>query len=83
MVLSKLGYYLEVTGDYIKLGDYPSGYSCDKGNLWIKKAQNSKGLRMVHEYQGSNHLVGYIREKGNVITFTTPENEEFTITFNE
>lgn len=83
VVLSKLGYYLEVTGDYIKLGDYPSGYSCDKGNLWIKKAQNSKGLRMVHEYQGSNHLVGYIREKGNVITFTTPENEEFTITFNE
>lgn len=82
VVLSILGYYLEVTGDYIKLGDYPSGYSCDKGNLWIKKAQNSKGMRMVHEYQGNNHLVGYIREKENVIIFTTPENEEFTITFN-
>ena len=83
VVLSPLGYYLEVTGDYIKLGDYPAGFSSERGNIWIKKAQNTKGLRMVHEYMGSNHLIGYIREMDDVITYTNPEGKIFTITFNE
>ena len=83
VVLSTLGYYLEVTGDYIKLGEYPAGFSADRGNVWIKKAQNTKGLRMVHEYMGSYHLIGYIREIDDVITYTNPEGKEFTITFNE
>lgn len=42
VVLSTLGYYLEVTGEYIKLGDYPKWFSPDKGNIWIKKAKDGK-----------------------------------------
>lgn len=82
VVLSTLGYYLEVTGEYIKLGDYPAKFSSNRGNVWIKKAQDNKGLRMIHEYFEIEHLIGYIREEGNVITFTNPEGEEFTITLN-
>lgn len=83
VVLSPLGYYLEVTGDYIKLGDYSVGFSHDKGNVWIKKPlKNGKGYRMEHDIGKANYLIGYIREEDNMIVFTNPNNHVFTITFN-
>lgn len=82
VVLSSLGYYLEVTGDYIKLGNYPEGYSSDKGNVWIKKPVNNLGYRVVHDKESNTHFIGYIREEENRIVFTNPDNEVFTITFN-
>lgn len=83
VVLSSLGYYLEVTGDYIKLGDYPNGYSSKKGNIWIKKPVNRLGFRVVHDNESNAHFIGYVREEENLIVFTNPDNEVFTITFNE
>jgi len=83
VVLSSLGYYLEVTGDYIKLGDYPKGYSSNKGNVWIKKPVNRLGFRVVHDNESNAHFIGYIREEDNLIVFTNPDNEVFTITFND
>ena len=83
VVLSTMGYYLEVTGDYIKLGDYPKGYSSNKGNVWIKKPLNSLGFRVVHDNESKAHFIGYIREEENMIVFTNPANEVFTITFND
>lgn len=83
VVLSTIGYYLEVTGDYIKLGDYPKGYSSNKGNIWIKKPLNKLGYRMVHDNDSNTHFIGYIREEDNLIVFTNPDNEVFTITFND
>lgn len=81
VVLSPSGYYLEVTGDYIKLGNYPKGYATNKGSVWIKKAVNTKGLQIVHDILGMQHLIGYIKEGNNIIIFTNPNNQEFTITF--
>ena len=81
VVLSPFGYYLEVTGDYIKLGDYQEGFTNVEGNVWIKKPVNKKGYRMVHDIDGRLYLIGYLREKKGVISFTNPDNEEFTITF--
>ena len=83
VVLSTLGYYLEVTGDYIKLGDYPKGFSSNKGNVWIKKPLNSLGFRIVHDNESKSHFIGYIREDENMIVFTNPEDEVFTITFSD
>ncbi len=83
VVLSSLGYYLEVTGDYIKLGDYPKGYNYNKGNIWVKKPVNNKGLRLVHDNEKALHFIGYIREEENLIVFTNPDNQVYTITFNE
>ena len=83
VVLSSLGYYLEVTGDYIKLGDYPNGYSSKKGNIWIKKPVNRLGFRVVHDNESNAHFIGYVREEENLIVFTNPDNEVFTITFND
>lgn len=83
VVLSIKGYYLEVTGDYIKLGNYPKGYSYNKGNIWIKKPTNNTGFQIVHVNDKKQHLIGYIREEENLIIFTNPDNEEYTITFNE
>ena len=83
VVLSIKGYYLEVTGDYIKLGNYPKGYSYNKGNIWIKKPTNNTGFQIVHVNDKKQHLIGYIREEDNLIIFTNPDNEEYTITFNE
>ena len=82
VVLSSLGYYLEVNGEYIKLGDYPNGYSYDEGNIWIKKAIDNKGRRMVHNTEDGTYLIGFIREDDNIIVYTNPDGEEFTITFN-
>lgn len=83
VVLSTKGYYLEVTGDYIKLGDYPKGFSSEEGNIWIKKAVNEKGIRMVHDTDEDLHLIGYIREEESKIVFTNPDDKVFTITFSE
>ena len=83
VVLSELGYYLEVDDEYIKLGDYPKGFNSKQGNVWIKKPINARGYRMVHEIQDRDFLIGYIREEEDIITFTNPDGEEYTITFNE
>ena len=83
VVLSKLGYYLEVTGDYIKLGDYPKGFNDKQGNIWIKKPINNKGFRIVHDIEKDYFLIGYIKEEGNKILYTNKDNQEFSITFNE
>lgn len=81
VVLSELGYYLEVNGGYIKLGDYPKDFSHDDGNIWIKKPIIGKGYRMVHDNQVNSHLIGYIREETNKIVYTNPDDEEYTINF--
>lgn len=83
VILSTLGYYLEVSGEYIKLGDYPKGFSSKEGNLWIKKPLDKKGQRMVHDTAEGVYLIGYIREEENMIVYTNPDKEEFTITFSE
>ena len=85
VVLSPLGYYLEVTGDYIKMGDLDKGFSYnkDKGNLWIKSPKDNRGYKMVHDIKGRSHLIGYLRMEKNVIVFTNPKGEEYTITFED
>lgn len=83
VVLSSQGYYLEVIGDYIKLGDYPDGFSSDEGNVWIKKAVDERGLRMVHNIDEEMYLIGYIREEGSKIVYTNSDDRVFTIAFNE
>lgn len=83
VVLSELGYYLEVNDEYIKLGDYPKGFNHNEGNAWIKKPINDKGYRMVHENKTDIHLIGYIREDEDMIVYTNPNDEEYTIPFNE
>ena len=83
VVLSTSGYYLDYKDQYIKLGDYPNGVTSNKGNIWIKKPIDNKGLRMVHDYWGKSYLIGYIKEKKNIITYTNPDGEEYTITIEE
>lgn len=83
VVLSEFGYYLEVSDEYIKLGDYPDGFNSSGGNLWIKKPIDERGFRMVHDTEEDMFLIGYIREDEDQIIFTNPNNEEYTITFNE
>ena len=80
VVLSPSGYYLEVLDEYIKLSEYPQGYAPDLGNIWIKKSVDKRGLRMVHEINGNSFLIGYIKEKDDLITYTNPEGKVFTIT---
>lgn len=79
VVLSEFGYYLEVSGKYIKLGDYPKPYFTNDGNIWIKKQKNELGLRMVHECMKNHHFIGYIREEGDLIIFTKPDGEVHSI----
>ena len=81
VVLSELGYYLEVNDEYIKLGDYADGFRYNKGNVWIKKPIDERGYRMVHEDVIGSYLIGYIREDESSIVFTNPEGEEYTINF--
>ena len=80
VVLSPSGYYLEVIDEYIKLSEYPQGYAPDQGNIWIKKSVDKRGVRMVHEISGNSFLIGYIKEKDDLITYTNPEGKVFTIT---
>ncbi len=83
VLLTPSGYYLEVTGDYIKLGDYPDGYDESKGALWIKKPlKGTEDFRMVHDIDGTIHLIGYIREDDDEIIFTNPDGKSFIITMN-
>ena len=79
--LSKTGYYLIVNQRFIKLGDYPDGYECNVGNIWIKKPIDNKGYRMVHENGKGSHLIGYAIEKGKKVVFTNLDNDVFSITF--
>ena len=82
VVLSKDGYYLEVSGDFIKLGNYPDGFDMKSGNLWIKKPINGmRDFRMVHETECRSHLIGYIREEENLIVYTTPIKQVYKIIF--
>lgn len=81
VVLSKYGYYLELSGEYIKLGDYPKGFSSEEGVLWIKKPIDKRGLQIVHNNEGEMYLIGYIREENELMVFTNPDNEEYTISF--
>ena len=81
VVLSESGYYLEVGNEYIKLGDYADGFDATEGNIWIKKPVDEKGYRLVHDTEEDMYLIGYLREEGNIVTFTDPEGEEYTITF--
>lgn len=83
VVLSEVGYYLEVTGDYIKLGDYPPDLDESEGSLWIKKPKDDRGYRLVHETDDDLHLIGYVREYEDMIVFTAPDGKEYTITFEE
>ena len=83
VVLSKSGYYLEVGRKYYNLGDYPIGFSSHNSNVWIKKAKDEKGWRVVHDYNEKEYLIGYIREKSTSIIFTNPEGKEFNINFNK
>ena len=52
---------------FIKLGNYPDGYECNVGNIWIKKPINGKGYRMIHENEKGDHLIGYIKENGEKV----------------
>lgn len=83
VVLAESGYYLEVSDEYVKLGNYAEGFSSDDGNVWIKKPVDERGLRMVHNIGNDMYLIGYIREEEKKIVFTNPDDEIFTITFNE
>lgn len=81
VVLSPYGYYLEVTGDFIKLGDYPRGFSHFNGNLWVKKPVDDKGFCLVHDIEYNKHILGYLKEIGNKIVFTKPDGKKYSITF--
>lgn len=79
--LSKTGYYLIVNHKFIKLGDYPDGYECNVGNIWIKRPIDDKGYRMVHEIGKKIHLIGYAKEKGEIVVFTNLANDVYSVTF--
>ena len=42
-----------------------------------------KGRIIIHNIDNTDHLIGYIREEDDMIVFTNPEGDEYTITFNE
>lgn len=75
VILSKLGYFLEINGEFIKLCDIVKGFSYEEGNIIIKKPKNEQGYRIYHDTDDDIHLIGYIREKKNAIIFTTPDNK--------
>ena len=79
--LSKTGYYLIINRRFIKLGDYPDGYECNVGNIWIKRPIDNKGYRMMHENGQRSHLIGYVIEKGEIVVFTNPTNDVYSVTF--
>ena len=64
---------------FYKFGDYPKGTSPFNSNIWIKKAKDERGLKIVHDCDDKEYLIGYIKEKGDNICFTNPENKEFTL----
>jgi superfamily I DNA and/or RNA helicase len=78
VVLAKSGFYLEVGPRYYKLGGFPKGTSSSSSNVWIKKAKDNRGLRIVCEYNEKEFVIGYIREN-DMIFFTNPSGIEFKI----
>ena len=80
--LSKTGYYMIVNHRFIKLGDYPDGYECNVGNIWIKRPIDDRGYRMVHENDKGGHLIGYAIDKGKKVVFTDPTNSVYSVTSN-
>ena len=83
VVLSTMGYYLEVNEEYIKLGDYKSGFSSDEGSIWIKKSFDNRGNQVVHNIDGNSYLIGYIKEGEDKIVFTDPDGGTYIINFEE
>lgn len=79
--LSKTGYYLIINHRFIKLGDYPNGYKNNVGNIWIKRPIDDKGYRMIHENEKGCHLIGYAIEKGEIVVFTNPDNDVYSVSF--
>jgi ATP-dependent DNA helicase RecQ len=79
VVLSKSGYYLELNGGFVKLDDIATGFRYDEGNIFIKKPKNELGFRVFHDIEEDIHLIGYIREKKDTITFTAPDNRVVVI----
>ena len=77
---STSGYYMKVIDEYIKLGDYPSEATKTGDYLWVLQPRDTD-IRLVHEYNGIMHLVGYVREEPGRIIFTMPDGEEKEITF--
>lgn len=75
VVLAQLGYFLELNGEFIKLGDIAKGFSNEDGDIFIKKPKNELGYRIFHETDDDIHLIGYILEKENTIVFTSPNND--------
>lgn len=83
VVLSTMGYYLEVNEEYIKLGDYKNGFSSDEGSIWIKKPFDDRGNQVVHDVDGNSYLIGYIKEGEDKIVFTNPDGGTYIINFEE
>lgn len=71
---------MKVIDEYIKLGDYPSEATKTGDYLWVLQPRDTD-IRLVHEYNGIMHLVGYVREEPGRIIFTMPDGEEKEITF--
>ena len=83
VVLSTLGYYLEVNDEYIKLGNYPEGLSANEGCLWVKKPEDDRGWRVIHKTDNETFFVGYVKEAEKSIVFRNPDGEVFRIDFVE
>ncbi len=83
VVLSTIGYYLEVNDEYIKLGNYPEGLSANEGCLWVKKPEDDRGWRVVHKTDNGTFFVGYVKETEKSIVFRNPDGEVFRINFVE
>jgi hypothetical protein len=83
VVLSNLGYYLEVNDEYIKLGNYPEGLSASEGCLWVKKPEDDRGWRVIHKTDDGTFFVGYVKESEKSIVFRNPDGEVFRINFVE
>lgn len=82
VVMSDMGYFLEVDDEYIKLGDYPEIMGMLDGSIWIKRPKiGTSDLRIVHVDGVNKHNIGSIREDDDRLTFTTPDGEEKIITF--
>ena len=86
VVLSPKGYYLEVGKEYIKLGDYPTAFNWQQGNVWIKKplrGSGKTGKMIVHVCNGKSYTVGRIVEGEDKILFFNPQEDLFQITFTD
>ena len=74
IVLSETGYYLETSDKCHKLADIPSSLDYNIGDIWIPNRHKSKeGFRIIHQFKDITHLVGYIREEGDNIIYTSPK----------